>query len=63
MSVNVRAFLEELCTQRGEDFAGLSRMLGRNPAYIQQFIKRGSPRRLASNNSRSKFRLSHRTSN
>ncbi|WP_317617520.1 hypothetical protein [Sphingomonas daechungensis] len=30
----------------GEDFAGLSRMLGRNPAYIQQFVRRGVPKRL-----------------
>jgi len=42
-----RESLHRLCLERGEDFAGLSRMLGRNPAYIQQFIKRGTPRRLA----------------
>lgn len=41
-----RRVLEELCAERGEDFAGLSRMLGRNPAYIQQFVRRGVPRRL-----------------
>jgi hypothetical protein len=41
-----RSVLERLCVERGEDFAGLSRMLGRNPAYIQQFIRRGTPRRL-----------------
>jgi phage repressor protein C with HTH and peptisase S24 domain len=38
--------LERLCAERGEDFAGLSRMLGRNPAYIQQFVRRGVPKRL-----------------
>jgi len=38
--------LERLCLERGEDFAGLSRLIGRNPAYIQQFIRRGVPRRL-----------------
>ena len=42
-----RAALERLIEERGEDYAGLSRLIGRNPAYIQQFIKRGSPRRLA----------------
>lgn len=42
-----RAALARLIEERGEDYAGLSRLLGRNPAYIQQFIKRGSPRRLA----------------
>ncbi|MFL6733499.1 MAG: helix-turn-helix transcriptional regulator [Sphingomicrobium sp.] len=41
-----RAVLEQLCAERGEDFAGLSRMLGRNPAYIQQFVRRGVPKRL-----------------
>ena len=42
-----RAALARLIAARGEDYAGLSRLLGRNPAYIQQYIKRGSPRRLA----------------
>jgi phage repressor protein C with HTH and peptisase S24 domain len=41
-----RIVLERLCSERGEDFAGLSRMLGRNPAYIQQFVRRGVPKRL-----------------
>jgi phage repressor protein C with HTH and peptisase S24 domain len=41
-----RLVLERLCVERGEDFAGLSRMLGRNPAYIQQFVRRGVPRKL-----------------
>lgn len=41
-----RVVLERLCAERGEDFAGLSRMLGRNPAYIQQFVRRGVPRKL-----------------
>jgi phage repressor protein C with HTH and peptisase S24 domain len=41
-----RLILERLCEERGEDFAGLSRLVGRNPAYIQQFIRRGTPRRL-----------------
>ena len=38
--------LAELIEAKGEDMASLSRMLGRNPAYIQQFIKRGVPRKL-----------------
>jgi phage repressor protein C with HTH and peptisase S24 domain len=42
-----RLALQRLIEERGEDYAGLSRLLGRNPAYIQQYIKRGSPRRLA----------------
>jgi Peptidase S24-like len=42
-----RAALARLIEERGEDYAGLSRLIGRNPAYVQQYIKRGSPRRLA----------------
>ncbi|MEO6360279.1 MAG: S24 family peptidase, partial [Sphingomicrobium sp.] len=46
MLSNPRTVLERLCAERGEDFAGLSRMLGRNPAYIQQFVRRGVPKKL-----------------
>ena len=46
MTDQARANLERLCADRGEDFANLSRLVGRNPAYIQQFIRRGTPRRL-----------------
>lgn len=46
-SADARAELARLIEERREDYAGLSRMLGRNAAYIQQFIKRGVPRRLA----------------
>jgi phage repressor protein C with HTH and peptisase S24 domain len=42
-----RAALERLIRDRREDYAGLSRLLGKNAAYIQQFIKRGSPKKLA----------------
>src|SRR3982750_1187245 len=46
MLTDPRLTIERLCAERGEDFAGLSRMLGRNPAYIQQFVRRGVPKRL-----------------
>jgi hypothetical protein len=46
MMNDARRVLERLCAERGDDFAGLSRMLGRNPAYIQQFVRRGVPKRL-----------------
>lgn len=46
MESDPRAVLQRLCEERGEDFAGLSRMLGRNPAYIQQFVRRGVPKKL-----------------
>jgi hypothetical protein len=42
----VRDELDRLITQRRLGYAAISRMLGRNPSYIQQFIKRGSPRHL-----------------
>ena len=41
-----RAELERLVQAHGDDFASLSRLVGRNPAYIQQYIKRGSPKHL-----------------
>lgn len=39
--------LMALVAERGESLAGLSRLIGRNAAYLQQFVARGSPRRLA----------------
>ena len=42
-----RAALDRLLAERGVDYARISQVIGRNPAYIQQYIKRGSPRRLA----------------
>lgn len=45
--VDQRAALERLIQEKREDYAGLSRLIGRNPAYIQQFIKRGIPKRLS----------------
>lgn len=41
-----RAMLQTLIDARGSDYAQLSRALGRNAAYIQQYMKRGSPRLL-----------------
>jgi hypothetical protein len=46
LDANPREELERLARSHGDDYAALSRLVGRNPAYIQQFIKRGSPRRL-----------------
>jgi phage repressor protein C with HTH and peptisase S24 domain len=42
-----RAALDRLLSERGIDYVRLSEKIGRNAAYIQQYIKRGSPRRLA----------------
>lgn len=41
-----RVALERLIAANNEDYAGLSKLVGRNAAYIQQFIKRGTPKRL-----------------
>jgi len=41
-----RAVLEQLIADNNDDYAGLSKLVGRNAAYIQQFIKRGTPKRL-----------------
>jgi Peptidase S24-like len=43
---NVRETLERLIRERGDDYLSISRLLGRNSAYIQQFLKRGVPRKL-----------------
>ncbi len=45
-SQDARIALDRLIAERGENYADLSRLIGRNPAYIQQFIKRGTPRKL-----------------
>ena len=44
---NPRAALDRLVEANGESYASLSRMLHRNPAYLQQYVKRGTPRVLA----------------
>ncbi|KQM97886.1 peptidase S24 [Sphingobium sp. Leaf26] len=45
-SQHARIALDRLIAERGENYADLSRLIGRNPAYVQQFIKRGTPRKL-----------------
>src|SRR6478609_9559922 len=41
-----RERLSQLASERGSSLAALSRMLGRNGTYLQQFITKGSPRKL-----------------
>jgi phage repressor protein C with HTH and peptisase S24 domain len=41
-----RERLADLVRERGSSLAALSRMLGRNSTYLQQFISKGSPRKL-----------------
>ncbi len=49
---DVRKRLENLIVERGTDYLSLSRLLGRNAAYVQQFMHRGTPRRLAEDDRR-----------
>ncbi len=44
--VDARETLNRLMTERGDSSVALSRLLGRNAAYVQQFVKRGVPRKL-----------------
>lgn len=41
-----RTLLEKLIAERGDDYFSISRLLGRNAAYFQQFMKRGTPKKL-----------------
>jgi repressor LexA len=41
-----RANFSRLVAERGLRLSALSRVLGRNPAYLQQYLMRGSPREL-----------------
>jgi len=41
-----RRRLLDLAQAQGVSLAGLSEMIGRNSSYLQQFIRKGSPRRL-----------------
>lgn len=47
-----RRRLDQLIKESGEGYATISALLGRNAAYIQQYIKRGIPRQLYENDRR-----------
>jgi len=51
-SIAIRKRLDELIVAKGEDYASVSRLIGRNPTYVQQFVKRGVPRRLSEDDRR-----------
>jgi phage repressor protein C with HTH and peptisase S24 domain len=46
---DARKTLQSLVAERGVSLAALSGLLGRNPAYLQQFVRKGSPRKLEEN--------------
>ena len=41
-----RARLVQLASSQGASLSGLSGLIGRNTTYLQQFVRKGSPRRL-----------------
>ncbi|MDZ7587725.1 MAG: peptidase S24, partial [Parasphingorhabdus sp.] len=45
-SDNPRTALAQLIANSGDTYAAISLMLGKNSAYIQQYLKRGTPRKL-----------------
>jgi phage repressor protein C with HTH and peptisase S24 domain len=45
-NLDPRARLLDLANQRGASLSGLSELIGRNSTYLQQFIRKGSPRKL-----------------
>lgn len=46
LQARARARLLELASGRGVSLSALSGLLRRNPAYLQQFVRKGSPRKL-----------------
>lgn len=43
---DVRNHLQKLMEERGDDCLSISRLLGRNAAYFQQYLRRGVPKKL-----------------
>lgn len=46
VNTDPRGRLLQLCNERGASLSGLSELIGRNSTYLQQFIRKGSPRKL-----------------
>jgi len=46
INADPRSRLLALATEQGVSLAALSAMIGRNPTYLQQFVRKGSPRKL-----------------
>lgn len=59
MQMDAREVLEKLCAERGVNFASLSRLVGRNDAYIQQYLRKGTPRQLKERERRTLARFFH----
>lgn len=46
VTMDARETVATMAEKAGASLAALSRMIGRNPAYLQQFVQRGTPKRL-----------------
>ena len=46
VNTDPRVRLLQLASERGASLSGLSELIGRNSTYLQQFIRKGSPRKL-----------------
>lgn len=58
MEINdTRANLLRLSAERGVSLAALSALIGRNSSYLQQFVRKGSPRKLEENDRRTLARF------
>ena len=57
VTTDPRVRLLELATERGASLSGLSELIGRNSTYLQQFIRKGSPRKLEENDRRTLARF------
>ena len=52
VTTDPRAKLLLLASKHGASLSGLSELIGRNSTYLQQFIRKGSPRKLEENDRR-----------
>ncbi|MDB5725602.1 MAG: transcriptional regulator [Novosphingobium sp.] len=57
VTTDPRARLLELATDQGISLSRLSALIGRNPTYLQQFVRKGSPRKLEENDRRTLARF------
>lgn len=57
VNADPRQRLLDLAFDRRVSLSQLSAMIGRNPAYLQQFVRKGSPRRLEENDRRTLARF------
>ena len=57
VTTDPRSKLLQLVGDSGASLSGLSELIGRNPTYLQQFIRKGSPRKLEENDRRTLARF------